>query len=1077
MTSPEPDQPPSLLRQHLARFAPRRRELGLGLTMGEAAQITGHSPTEVGGIVIGRNGAGYSCYLTFAADGSLSTSCSCRGPDYCEHAFALLVLEDRRRQPAAPPPPRAAAAAKPPKAPKPAKPTPAPPPPPAPAPSWRDRLQTIAAQSAEAAAAERTVPVTFRIDVEDSRKRNRLVFTILIPRNGGGGKALQRLSHSYQLSEFAEPAGNLLQMLRKVEASPTYSEMPSAQQILAEPWASRLLPDLFTAGAVAWGESTGGTSLSLHPLQRDEGAAYQLVTQYEREGATVHLRGHLQRGDEHITAEAVLVLVDDYAILRDRVVRTAIRGPARALARDLLQNGALTVPTDEEGELIAELAELAEDVRELQLPMQFVDAAPPEPVFLLDTNRLISDHFLGEMQFHYGETRIALDSPSMLPAVTPGGPLRRRDFEAEARSLRSLEAVGTLLRPTQLLGHFLVHRTRGSELITALLAIGIRSLVNGQALRRGLGGKVQVHTDIDWFEVRGTVRFEGGGEVPIGAALAALQRGDATIGLPDQSLGVLPAEWLAKWQQIASLGEAKGDTLRVRRSQALLLDTLLAARAGTESEVDQGFRDLRTRLLKFAGIRERAAPEGFQGTLRPYQQKGLGWLNFLRDLHLGGCLADDMGLGKTVQVLALLLEVHTPHTTHPSLLVVPRSLLDNWRREAARFAPRLRLFDHHGTGRWERLAAAGGTAAFDLLVTTYGTLRSDIARLVEQEQRFEYAILDEAQAIENDTSLASKAVRLLRAQHRLALTGTPVQNHTGELWALFEFLNPGLLGKSRTFQRLLRSRNERGEGLDLPQLHKALAPFLLRRTKADVLPDLPAKQEQAIVCEMEGSQQTTYAALRTHYQNLLLRGEQKLGPKERFVALEALLRLRQAACHEGLLDERHRGRDSAKLEALVPMLQELVASGHKALVFSQFTEFLAIVRTRLDAAGLRYEYLDGASTKRQESVDRFQQDAQCPLFLISLKAGGFGLNLTAADYVFLLDPWWNPAAEAQAADRAHRIGQTQKVTVYRLITKDTVEEKVLQLQAQKQQLVAAVLGADQSLLASMTRQDLAALLG
>jgi SNF2 family DNA or RNA helicase len=546
------------------------------------------------------------------------------------------------------------------------------------------------------------------------------------------------------------------------------------------------------------------------------------------------------------------------------------------------------------------------------------------------------------------------------------------------------------------------------------------------------------------------------------------------IKLADGSLAILPSAELAPFQQAARLGERHGDGLRVRRSQALLLDALLAARSNESTALDAEFQSLCTRLSPRGGVPPQPAPKSFRGTLRPYQEVGLGWLHFLRELRLGGCLADDMGLGKTVQVLALLAEVHAKPQPKPTLLVAPRSLLDNWIREAQRFAPHLRVLDFHGSDRWARIAERG-FADYDLIVTTYGTLRIDVARLEESQQEFEYAILDEAQAIGNASSATSKAARLLRAEHRLALTGTPVMNHLGELWALFDFLSPGLLGRNAAFQKLVRG--ERDGEIDVALLQKALAPFLLRRTKATVLDDLPPKQEQDIWCEMDGSQLETYSALRQRYQQALLGGDAgKLGAKEKFQVLEALLRLRQCACHEQLLDNAT-GDGSAKFDALLPMLQELVEGGHKALVFSQFTELLGLLRPRLEAAGLKHEYLDGSTRDRQQRVDRFQQDPDCPLFLVSLKAGGTGLNLTAADYVFLLDPWWNPAAEAQATDRAHRIGQTRKVTVYRLITKGTVEARVVELQARKRELADAVLGADESLLAKLTREDLAALLG
>ena len=504
----------------------------------------------------------------------------------------------------------------------------------------------------------------------------------------------------------------------------------------------------------------------------------------------------------------------------------------------------------------------------------------------------------------------------------------------------------------------------------------------------------------------------------------------------------------------------------------MLLDALLSSRAD-EVSTDSQFRMFQERLASFDGVSPRCESEHFEGELRDYQRLGLGWMWFLRELGIGGVLADDMGLGKTVQVLALLQEVHAGRDRAPSLLVAPRSLLDNWLREARRFAPRLRTLDFAGTGRW----AAGDDpfAGYDLVLTTYGTLRGDIARFDELDKRFEYAILDEAQVIGNAQNLTSKAARLLRAEHRLALTGTPVQNHIGELWALFEFLSPGLLGRSSAFQRLTNARGSHGS-LPIDELRRGLAPFLLRRTKEQVLAELPEKQEQTLYCELGAAQRRTYDGLRKHYRDALMQRSGDLDGKERFLALEALLRLRQAACHELLVDTARAKAESAKFDTLLPMLEEITGSGHKALVFSQFTQLLGLLRKQLEERGIDIEYLDGRTRKRQPKVDRFQEDPSCAVFLISLKAGGFGLNLTAADYVFLLDPWWNPAAEAQAIDRAHRIGQTQKVTAYRLVVRDTVEEKVLQLQHEKRALADALLGDNASLLTGLDREQLTALL-
>jgi SNF2 family DNA or RNA helicase len=341
---------------------------------------------------------------------------------------------------------------------------------------------------------------------------------------------------------------------------------------------------------------------------------------------------------------------------------------------------------------------------------------------------------------------------------------------------------------------------------------------------------------------------------------------------------------------------------------------------------------------------------------------------------------------------------------------------------------------------------------------------------------FDYVVLDEAQAVKNASTASAKAARLLRGAHRLALSGTPVENHLGELWSLFEFLNPGMLGEARLLQMSGSiARNPSPEARQL--LSQALRPFILRRTKQQVARELPEKTEQTIFCELEGPQRKHYEELRRHYRMSLLErsSTQGLG-RWKMQVLEALLRLRQAACHPGLIDSKRVDEPSAKLEVLMEQLAEIREEGHKALVFSQFTSLLSIVRRRLDAEKVRYEYLDGATTNRQAHVETFQNDPDCGLFLISLKAGGLGLNLTAAEYVFLLDPWWNPAVEAQAVDRAHRIGQTRPVFAYRLIARDTVEEKVLQLQKTKRDLADAILSEDNSLIRDLKKEDLELLL-
>jgi SNF2 family DNA or RNA helicase len=642
-----------------------------------------------------------------------------------------------------------------------------------------------------------------------------------------------------------------------------------------------------------------------------------------------------------------------------------------------------------------------------------------------------------------------------------------RDPETERASLDRLQQLGFRLshsNPRQL--SMSVPATRVPPVVRALLAEGWTVEAEGKLYRSAGAFQVSVASGIDWFEMRGQAEFAGE-SAGLPELLAALRKGEEFVTLGDGSIGLIPEEWLKRLGPVAALGQVEGDHLKFKATQVALLDAWLESEPA--ATCDAAFDRARQRLRSFEGVAPAEAPRSFRGELRGYQRAGLGWLHFLRDFGFGGCLADDMGLGKTVQVLALLESRRGGEL--PSLVVVPKSLIFNWLAEAERFTPKLRVLDHTGIGRTRK---GDPFAGWDVVLTTYGTLRKDIGPLRQAE--FDYVILDEAQAIKNADSQTAKAARLLRGRHRLALTGTPVENHLGELWSLLEFLNPGLLGASP----LLRSRSEelRNPGPETRGLlARALRPFLLRRTKEQVAPELPSRVEQTLVCELPPDQRRLYDELRNHYRNALAAkvGEQGLG-RTKILVLEALLRLRQAACHPGLLDPMRADEPCAKLDLLLPQLQEILAEGHKALVFSQFTTFLGLLRRQLDREGIPYLYLDGRTRDRREKVEQFQSDPAFPLFLISLKAGGLGLNLTAADYVYLLDPWWNPAVEAQAIDRAHRIGQTRPVFASRLVARDTVEEKILELQKSKRELADAIIQADKSLLSALSREDLELLL-
>jgi superfamily II DNA or RNA helicase len=520
--------------------------------------------------------------------------------------------------------------------------------------------------------------------------------------------------------------------------------------------------------------------------------------------------------------------------------------------------------------------------------------------------------------------------------------------------------------------------------------------------------------------------------------------------------------------------------LRLHQSIAPWLDELhrrLGA-GGIELAWQGGerIRVLAERLRDFTGIKEVPAPKGLKAELRPYQRQGLSWLQFLREFGFGGILADDMGLGKTVQTLAhLLVEKEAGRLRNPALVVAPTSVLGNWRREAERFAPSLRVLVLHGPQRSEHFGRLG---EYDLLVTSYALLPRDGEALCRTP--LHSVILDEAQAIKNARAKVSQAVCALQADQRFCLTGTPMENHLGELWSIFHFLMPGFLGQESAFNTLFRHPIEKRADIGRRhELVRRIAPFVLRRDKGEVARELPAKSEIVQSVELEGPQRRLYESIRIAMaEKISALLQQKGMARSHIEMLDALLKLRQACCDPRLvkLDSARGIRSSAKLELLMEMIDELLQEGRRVLLFSQFTSMLALIESELAARRIRYLKLTGQSKRREELVDRFQR-GEAPLFLISLKAGGVGLNLTAADTVIHYDPWWNPAVERQATDRAHRIGQDKPVFVYKLVATDTVEEKILQLQARKQALADDIYrkGKDGEALAALSAEEILSL--
>ncbi|KAF0246271.1 MAG: SNF2-related [Planctomycetota bacterium] len=589
-----------------------------------------------------------------------------------------------------------------------------------------------------------------------------------------------------------------------------------------------------------------------------------------------------------------------------------------------------------------------------------------------------------------------------------------------------------------------------------------RDSLRGYKLRGGRPKTtVRVTTNGSWLDMEAVAALDGLG-IPLDELFAAHDNGLRFLKLPDGSWSPMPAGDLRKlralWEDARRAGTAGGKgRIRLPANQIGLAGDIAASVEAPgrmpEPPAPKAFR----------------SPAGLVATLRAYQEEGVAWLESIRDGGFHAILADDMGLGKTLQTLALLLSDRERGGKGPILIVAPTSVVGNWAAEAAKFAPGLKVLRFEAGAREKLLAKI---PEHDLVLTTYGVLRRDAETL--SGFNFRFAVLDEAQQIKTSDSQTSRAARLLRADYRLCLSGTPIENNLYELWSQFRFLMPELLGSEEAFrERYALPIHKSGDREAMTSLRRRVRPFILRRLKEDVAKDLPPKTETLLHCELSPAHREFYERLLLLTRERVMKAIDRDGlDGARFAVLEALLRLRQAALHTAMVKLPGQKLSlSAKLDEMDDLARDLVANGHRALVFSQFTEFLALVRERLDAQGIKYCYLDGATRKRDEEVAKFQS-GDAPFFLISLKAGGSGLNLTGADYVLHLDPWWNPAAEEQATDRAHRIGQTKPVMVYKLVAKDTIEEKVIALQDKKRALAEGVLGSDEAFAKSLTERDI-----
>ncbi|SMG42986.1 Superfamily II DNA or RNA helicase, SNF2 family [Marivirga sericea] len=579
--------------------------------------------------------------------------------------------------------------------------------------------------------------------------------------------------------------------------------------------------------------------------------------------------------------------------------------------------------------------------------------------------------------------------------------------------------------------------------------------------------EIDISEGIDWFDINAIVMF-GDYEIPFKELRKHILNNQTEFQLPNNQTAVIPSHWFEDYSELFSFMEnANEDAMKMRKHHLSLVNEMEKSNLA-KVQMDRKL----AKLEDFTQIDDHPLPADFSGELRPYQKEGFNWLQFLNQYNFGGCLADDMGLGKTVQTLAMLQSEKENGRTAASLLIMPTSLVYNWQSEAEKFTPELKIFVYTGTNR---IKSSKQFEEYDLVLTSYGITRLDIDIL--SEFLFNYIILDESQAIKNPDSHIAKAVKKLKSRRKLVLTGTPVENSTMDLWSQMSFVNPGLLGNKKFFKdEFVTPIEKKRDEQKSQKLATLIKPFILRRHKSQVATELPDKIENVHYSGMTTMQEEKYDEVKNYFRDMILDEIEKKGIRSsQMILLQGLTQLRQIANHPKMVDPEYQG-DSGKMEDVTHMLSSIISEGHKILVFSQFVKHLSLFKDFMERSHIKYTYLDGTTKDRQKQVKLFQENDEISVFLISLKAGGLGLNLTAADYVFLLDPWWNPAIEQQAVDRAHRIGQKQQVFTYKFITKNTVEEKILALQQKKLTLARDLISTEESFMKSLSKEDIQSIL-
>ncbi|MEH3115486.1 DEAD/DEAH box helicase [Pedobacter terrae] len=711
-----------------------------------------------------------------------------------------------------------------------------------------------------------------------------------------------------------------------------------------------------------------------------------------------------------------------------------------------------------------------------------------EKGFDLENEQLIylsesEDYILLTPVMRYGNLEIPVLSKKQIQAQDKLGNLftLHRDEAAELQFIGNVLKQHPYFYEQETNDSFYLHRKRFMEEAWFLNAfeewrnkgihiLGFNQLKNNKLNEFKAEINIEVLSGTDWFETKVKVKF-GKKQVALKHLHKSIRNKSKFVTLDDGTQGILPHEWIEKFSVYFSAGEVTEyailtPKIKFASINELYEDALLDGKVKNELKLYQ------QKFEKSSFIQEVEVPKGLTATLRHYQKDGLNWLNFLDDFNFGACLADDMGLGKTIQVLAFILSQREKVKHNTNLVVVPASLIFNWKAEVEKFAPSIKVKTIYAG---ERTKTTDTFDYYEIILTSYGTLLSDIRFL--KDYRFNYIFLDESQLIKNPDSQRYKAVRMLQSRNKVVMTGTPIENNTFDLYGQLSFACPGLFGSKQQFADLYSTPIDQfKDSKRAEELQKKIRPFILRRTKEQVAKELPDKTEIVLYCEMGEEQREVYEANKKEIQDYILGKQEDELPKSSMHVLKSITTLRQICNSAALLAD---GKSYLQASSKIDVLMEQIANRagkHKILVFSQFVTMLDLIKKQLENKGIRYEYLTGQTRKRAEAVASFQENNDIPVFLISLKAGGTGLNLTEADYVYLVDPWWNPAVENQAIDRAYRIGQHKNVMAVRLICPNTIEEKIMKLQATKKDLVKNLIQTEGSFFKNLTKKELLGLL-